>query len=341
MTLGEREPAMTKATRRRSRRRRRRHWRSAALASALRYALDMPALEISEAAIDRAAEAGRGVVTHTPVDGFGCAQRPMRRHDRAEGREPATHGQLQDPRRDEQARRAGCRSRQRRHCRKRRQPRPIDCLRRSSCRRALRDLRAFGRADLQDRSVPWLRRDADRRWRFAGRGDDRGASQGRRRPAWCSATRTTTSTSSPDRRRSVASWSGDVPDLRRVIVPLGGGGLASGIAIAVKGRRPDRRGDRRAGRGVRPVRAPCASRRTRRHAGRRDRCEAAGRDHPTTRRAMARRCRRRRGERGRRRDGAADGAGQALRRGRRRCRRRGIARRNESPRPRAVPRASC
>jgi threonine dehydratase len=31
---------------------------------------------------------------------------------------------------------------------------------------------------------------------------------------------------------------GDVPDLRRIIVPLGGGGLACGIAIAVKGNDP-------------------------------------------------------------------------------------------------------
>jgi threonine dehydratase len=31
----------------------------------------------------------------------------------------------------------------------------------------------------------------------------------------------------------------DVPDLRKVVVPLGGGGLASGVAIAVKSARPD------------------------------------------------------------------------------------------------------
>jgi threonine dehydratase len=31
----------------------------------------------------------------------------------------------------------------------------------------------------------------------------------------------------------------DVPDLRRVIVPVGGGGLASGIGLAIKRRRPD------------------------------------------------------------------------------------------------------
>ena len=31
----------------------------------------------------------------------------------------------------------------------------------------------------------------------------------------------------------------DVPDLAKVLVPLGGGGLASGVAIAVKSERPD------------------------------------------------------------------------------------------------------
>ena len=31
----------------------------------------------------------------------------------------------------------------------------------------------------------------------------------------------------------------DVPDLAKVVVPVGGGGLASGVALVVKGRRPD------------------------------------------------------------------------------------------------------
>ena len=31
----------------------------------------------------------------------------------------------------------------------------------------------------------------------------------------------------------------DVPDLARVVVPVGGGGLAAGIAIAVKSARPE------------------------------------------------------------------------------------------------------
>ena len=43
----------------------------------------------------------------------------------------------------------------------------------------------------------------------------------------------------------------DVPDLRRVIVPVGGGGLASGVAIAVKRADPDDLGGGRTGRRLR------------------------------------------------------------------------------------------
>ena len=44
-----------------------------------------------------------------------------------------------------------------------------------------------------------------------------------------------------------------VPDLARVVVPVGGGGLISGIAIAVKSVRPEVRGDRRSGRDLRAL----------------------------------------------------------------------------------------
>ena len=42
-----------------------------------------------------------------------------------------------------------------------------------------------------------------------------------------------------------------VPDMARVVVPVGGGGLISGVAIAIKSAAPRRRGHRRAGRGLR------------------------------------------------------------------------------------------
>ena len=48
----------------------------------------------------------------------------------------------------------------------------------------------------------------------------------------------------------VGCWS-QVPDLATVIVPIGGGGLISGVAGAVELARPQVRGDRRPGRGVR------------------------------------------------------------------------------------------
>ena len=43
----------------------------------------------------------------------------------------------------------------------------------------------------------------------------------------------------------------EIEDLARVVIPLGGGGLAGGIAKVVKGRRPEERGGRGPGRGLR------------------------------------------------------------------------------------------
>ena len=130
------------------------------------------------------------------------------------------------------------RRRERRHRRQRRQPCPGHRLRRSSLRRAVRDLRAGRRADCRRSRRAGLRRDADRGRRLARRSGRCGAGSAPPQRAWCSATRTTTSTSSPARPRWARELVADVADLRRVIVPLGGGGLASGIAIAVKGNDP-------------------------------------------------------------------------------------------------------
>ena len=75
----------------------------------------------------------------------------------------------------------------------------------------------------------------------------------------------------------------DVPDLRRLVVPLGGGGLASGVAIALKRHDPSIQVV-----GVQAAAcAPYANQPTSlgagRHAGRRHRREATGRDHPPAR----------------------------------------------------------
>ena len=151
---------LAKPLARRSRRRRRSRWRSAAHASALRYALDMPAPKIPSAAIDRAAEAGRGVVKHTPVTGSAALS------DRCGGNIVLKAENLQ---RTGSFKIRGAMSKLAalgdarghwRHCRKRGQPRPGTRVRRPPRRGALRDLRARGRADLQDRGVPGLRRDA-------------------------------------------------------------------------------------------------------------------------------------------------------------------------------------
>ena len=134
--------------------------------------------------------------------------------------------------------------------------------------------------------------------------------------AWRSATRSTT-------RRSIAGQGtlglelvDDVDDLACVIVPLGGGGLASGTAIAVKS--PATRGprDRRPGGRLRTL----PRRTTRRRAGL-TLADGIAVKHPgvITRplvETLGRRDRRRRRGHDRRRDGALDGARQALRRGR-------------------------
>ncbi len=117
----------------------------------------------------------------------------------------------------------------------------------------------------------------------------------------------------------------EVPDLARVLVPLGGGGLAAGIAIAVRSQRPEVEvfgiqveacpvlsglaGVRRAGHGE-----------ARDHGGRRDRRQAPRRADAAAGRALARRGRR--GERGRggRRDGRPPLGSEARGRGRRRGR---------------------
>ena len=58
-------------------------------------------------------------------------------------------------------------------------------------------------------------------------------------PAPRSCPRSTTRSSSRARARSASSSSTQVPDLDTIVVPVGGGGLVAGIAVAAKGRRAD------------------------------------------------------------------------------------------------------
>ena len=131
----------------------------------------------------------------------------------------------------------------------------------------------------------------------------------------------------------------DVPDLAKVVIPVGGGGLCAGRGDRGQVRAARGAGDRRAGGGVRALPGVAAARRAGArglgaHDRRRDRGQAPGRDHAAAAAALGRRRRRRRRGRDRRGDGAADGALQARGRGRRRGRRRRAARRPGRRRPR-------
>ena len=65
------------------------------------------------------------------------------------------------------------------------------------------------------------------------------------------------------------------PDADTIVVPLGGGGLLSGIAVADQGAAPRHPRDRRAGRGLRVVDALARGRAPRRHRARHDRSPTA------------------------------------------------------------------
>ena len=122
-----------------------------------------------------------------------------------------------------------------------------------------------------------------------------------------------------------------VPDLARVIVPVGGGGLVSGIAIALKSVRPAievigvQVAGVRAGAGIAGG-GQAGPRRLGADDRRRDRGQAPGRADAGADRPLGRRDGRRRRGRGRRGDGVPARAGEARGRGRRRGRRGGAAR---------------
>ena len=133
----------------------------------------------------------------------------------------------------------------------------------------------------------------------------------------------------------------DVDDLACVIVPLGGGGLASGTAIAVKTLRPEVRVIAVQAAacapflGAQPADGPVVT------LADGIAVKHPGVDHPSARRDLGRRGRRRRRGHDRRRDGAADGARQALRRGCGCGRRGGVDERRGVGRAARARRASC
>ena len=145
------------------------------------------------------------VVSHTPVLTSPSLSEDDGSRDRAQGREPAAHRRIQDPRRDEQGGIAGPGCRQRGHCRQRRQPRAGARLRRPPRRRAVRDLRTHRRTDHEDRGVPGVRRPGRRS--SVTRSRRRWLPPGRKPPStgWRSATPSTTRPWSPARARSASS----------------------------------------------------------------------------------------------------------------------------------------
>ena len=98
---------------------------------------------------------------------------------------------------------------------------------------------------------------------------------------WCSSRPTTTTGSSRARERCGLEIAEDVPDLAAVLVPIGGGGLSSGVAVAVRALRPGR-ADPRRGAGGRRRRAGVAARGPHRALG-----LGAHRQHDRGRRAVA------------------------------------------------------
>ena len=110
--------------------------------------------------------------------------------------------------------------------------------RRRASRHPVRGVRAARRADRQGRrgrgqgAIVHFGGESRRRVRRHG-------ARARRRAGSPSCTRSTTRTSSPARARSGSSCSRTSRTSRAVVMPVGGGGLASGMAIAIKAARPE------------------------------------------------------------------------------------------------------
>ena len=297
----------------------------------------------------RAAAVARRRAPHAGA-AVGDAVRALRRRRRAQGREPAAHRLVQDPRRAEQARRARRRVRAAASSPAAR----ATTRRRSPSRRAARGvpcevLHAARGADRQGRG---RRRARARVVHAAARGR-----RLRRRGARARAEEAGMAFVHPFDDPDVVAGQGTLGlELLEDVADLAHGRRAgrrrragvSGVAIAVKSARPGvsrssacrsrraRRSPRRCGAGGRSTVDAGADDR-RRHRG-----QAPGRaDAARSSREWVDDVVARGGGRGRRGDGAAAREGQARRRGRGRGRRRGAARRRRSPPRRAARPSSC
>ena len=207
--------------------------------------------------IEAARVAVERIAVRTPLYNCRVLERADGLTGRPQGGEPPADRLVQDPR----GLREACRPRRGSLARHRRrlggQPRPGGRVRGALGGCALRGVHARGGVDLQGRRDDRLRR----------LGPSRGRVARRLRPARRGASSETgLHFVHPFDDPAIVAGQGtlglelveDVEDLAMVIVPLGGGGLVSGIACAIDAWRPTRQGRGRSSRGLRavPRRAP-------------------------------------------------------------------------------------
>ena len=166
---------------------------------------------------------------------------------RPQGGEPPANRVVQDPRRVGEAGGTRRRSLARNRRRLSGQPRTSGCVRGARGGRAVRGLHAGGGLDLEGGRDHRLRRVGASRGRLARRLCPPRARHAPGRPAFISSTPSTTRRSWRAKEHSASSWFEDVEDLAMVIVPLGGGGLVSGVACAIDALGSARQGRRGAG----------------------------------------------------------------------------------------------
>ena len=191
--------------------------------------------------VESARERLKGVARETPLYPTETFSRLTGPQGLPEGREPPADGLVQDPRRvqhDRDARRGGASRRRRR--RERREPRASGRLGRARGGNRGDDLHAAGRADGEGRGDPLVRR----RDELVGEGFEEAVAAAAGRTS--SATGATLVHAFEDER--VIAGQGTIglelaeqaPEAETVLIPIGGGGLAAGIALALKARRPGR-----------------------------------------------------------------------------------------------------
>ena len=186
----------------------------------------------------RRAHRRRGRAHALPAQRDAVAHRQGRRL--GEVREPAVHRLVQGARRAQHAAAAHARRAQaRRHRHVGRQPRPGRRLSRRPARHSRHHRHAVLHAQHEGRAHARPRRARGAARRHPGRSRRRGASRWRRPRSWCSCIPTTIRASSPARARSRSRCCRTCRELDTLVVPVGGGGLIAGCAVAARGLKPE------------------------------------------------------------------------------------------------------